>query len=201
MFVERPLVSDNFNRADVSPIGAPWVTITGVPDLQIVSNHIEGTLLNNRGGAYYDTTFAQNHFAIVNVLAGVANFLVGPAVRIQASVESYYFASIEGIGADSPIRIGKYIAGSLTTLASTTTTTASTDNVKLLSFSSSHTMSKDGTFLLSVTDSDLQDGRAGVILQVDPIATADTQIDNFSAGNVEFLPESTNYKWPMIMSG
>jgi PKD repeat protein len=155
--VDPFVMTDDFNRADADPIGAPWVTITGQGDVAISSMQLKGSVeASPGGGAYYNASFDNNQYSQATI-AAMSN--VGVTVRTSPTERSYYrFQVIDAANAD----IGKYVNGTFTQLTPIAGTFAAGDVIRLEVSGSTLTAIQNGSTVGTATDSDLTGGFPGV---------------------------------------
>ena len=169
--------TDNFNRADVNPIGGNWTTIGALSAVQIVSNAAKGTNASGRSAAYWNAdAFANDQYA-QTVVPFTGGLYDGPVVRAATGAETYY--NFRPNGASTAI-LYKAVAGTFTALGSGWAFVAG-NTLKL---------SIEGTTLTGYingvaqdptqTDSALASGSAGIRFY----GTGGT-LDDFEAGNTE----------------
>jgi hypothetical protein len=134
------MATDDFNRAN-GGLGANWSEIDtagGSGALAIASNVVTGNTLTPSASRYTAASFADDQYAEVAV-GGLAfngaSYRVGPICRASADTDTardYYFAWVLDDGSSTrTIQVGKVINGAQTVLASTTTTVANTDVLRL----------------------------------------------------------------------
>jgi hypothetical protein len=157
--------TDDFNRANESPLASPWIAPDGVSTskFDLLINHVVGN-----GGAtiqlmYYNFAFAGDHYSQATLggsdLTAVATY-AGVAVRIQASGQSaYVYGIIAGAGS---YKIQKINSGTFTALQTCSGTPTVGDVLKLSVSGTSLTGTVNGGSTCSATDSDHSGGKAGL---------------------------------------
>jgi PKD repeat protein len=147
--------TDNFNRADADPIGAPWVTSTGQGDVAIEDNVLRGDPAL-AGGAYYNASFDNNQYSQATI-AAMSN--VGVTVRMDNTVRSYYRFQI--VSATSAL-LDKYVAGAYTELAAIGGTFGVDNVIRLEVDGETLTAKVNGSTVATLDDPDLTGGFPGV---------------------------------------
>ena len=192
-----PLATDNFDRADNLDLGANWTPTTG-RSLQIVSNHVEPTLLaTGDDESFTGRSWAVDHYSRANLTATGTMDLsgVGISVRSQAPIRTYYDC-VANKAASNNISIGKEDSDNFTLLAQVTETWSDGDEFTLAVSGAGILAYHGSTLIATATDSALTTGEPGI--RYSAVLTAGT-IDNWEGGNFFLFDNiSTNYKWPMI---
>lgn len=181
------LFSDAFTRADSTDIGASYdATYTGKSNLQIVSNAVRGTTLSTGNIESYNGTLPNDQWAQVTYTtytAGLSGY--GVFVRMTAPTTATWYST--DTDASNNWRILKSVAGVETTVATSTTTAASGQVIRLEV--SGSTVARlilyvNGTNILDTTDasSPLTSGRAGLGVWV-VTALGNSVLDDFSCGD------------------
>ena len=150
--------TDNFNRANEVPIATNWSTAGNSNGMYLVSNqlHGPGTL---EGCSYWDADAFGNDQYSSGTCITTSPWGGGPAVRISASVQSYYFF---GIG-NGYFRGCKYVAGVFSQIGSNYTSTPANGDVLKLSISGTTlTPTLNSVEQSTRTDSSLSAGSAGM---------------------------------------
>jgi hypothetical protein len=194
--------TDDFNRADTtaSDLGANWLTLTGLSQGgQILSNKASAVatqvcrqLLNV---ALADDQWAQATVANTNYGA------VGLILRGDAGVADGYFFDFWGIPAGGIEIYYRQNSGTTTSIANTALDVANTavlgDVIRATAIGNVLTAYINGVAKLSVSNTSLMNGVAGIFLDASPSGPAtDATIDNFIAGNV--TSSSTTVYGPAI---
>ena len=178
----RTLVaSDNFNRADESPLsgGGNWATVTGFNNFRIVSNQVtQVTEPSDTAARYSGVTWPDDQWSQVTIAdATLQNG--GPAVRMNTSgtASSYVFVVVA-----SEYRIYRISSGSATSIASAAGTFANGDVLYLEIQGTTLIAKKNGVQVLTVTDATHSAGGAGIH------GFSVSALDDWSAG--DFLSSS-----------
>jgi hypothetical protein len=103
------IYTDNFNRANESPIASPW---TGTDRPQLLTNQVAGLTASTDQIAYYNNTFANNQYSQASMAVLGNNALAdgcGVAVRVQSATKSAYTAELYTNG--TVLSIFKYSSG------------------------------------------------------------------------------------------
>lgn len=121
--------SDNFNRANETPLAAPWATSYG-GGMQLVSNVAQSTTSTDRG-SYYTGTWGADHSseAVIGNLVNSTNY-AGVLVRADGSGNAFQLGT-DGASGAAHTFFGRWDAGSFTELAGIVTTFANGDVIKL----------------------------------------------------------------------
>ncbi len=166
-------ISDNFDRANANPIGAPWVTVTGANPLQISSNTCKGTVSGQHSIAYYNTALSANQFAQAKV-TGTDTYVL---VRVSSSANTWYAACY---AATNILRVKKCVNGTITTIGAdySVTITSGTSVIRIEANGTTLTPYVDGVALATRTDSATATGYAGGDVW------SNGNLDNWSAGDL-----------------
>jgi hypothetical protein len=111
-------ITDNFDRANANPIGAPWSTVTGGANLQIVSNRVRGTSTTIPNTARHTTALAtRNHYSQARVYFTTSTSAVSAnvATRVSTSTHSYYSAG-KALEQPDVVNITRCVNGFWTTI-------------------------------------------------------------------------------------
>jgi len=124
-----PTRSDNFNRANETPIGSPWVSSVGGGAL-LVSNALTSTASTDRQ-SYYNDTWGSNQesFATVGNLSVRTNY-AQLGVRMDSSGNALVLITDGTSGADGT-EFGRLTSGSYTALGGISTTFSNGDRMRL----------------------------------------------------------------------
>ncbi len=190
-------VTDDFNRADASPIGGNWTTGPGFTGLRVVSN--ECAKIDSFAGeaaAYYNAaSFADNQYSQYTPTVLGTNTDQGPIVRCATSgtTKNCYVANTY----ITDEQIFKFVGGTYTKLLSVTTSdVVNTDVIRVEAEGSTIRWVKNGTSQGSVTDSSLTSGAAGIF-----IYRPDCRADNWEAGDIGGAVVSTNRRVAALIPG
>ena len=174
-------VGDQFNRADASPIGGKWTTITGQTGLKIVSNEVTGITDGTSCAAYWNAdTFNNDQYSRVTLTNVGVIADVGACCRMSTSAASYYFANSN----TTDKSLHKVIAGTYTVIAAVSFTNfVAGDILELQCSGSTLVFLKNGQFVGLGTDSSLTSGPAGLSSYQQAC-----RLDNWEGGNLTGAP-------------
>jgi hypothetical protein len=163
------LASDNFQRANENPLsdGGNWTKIPGIFESpnQIVSNLCEGTQTNSCGNFYSGITWPNDQYSEFT-LATLTTGSLGPVARCSSSAETYYRLQLAASGGSQAVGINLMNAGSSSTLGTSSNfSTAVGGILKIQAQGTTISAWYNGAQKLSVTDSTLSSGSAGIYLQ------------------------------------
>lgn len=179
------LASDNFTRAN-GGLGANWTVNSSIGisgPLTISSNNA----VSGSSGANMDV-----YTAVAAPNDGYAEITLGSAVdpttdsgvwviyRASTTAETGYFAQCNTV----ETRLYKMVAGVFTQLGSNGPAGAAGDVIRIICNGTAHTVTKNGTSIITATDSAIASGGAA-------IGAAPTQVDSislFSFGNLGTVP-------------
>lgn len=175
-------VSDNFNRAN-GALGANWTTTAGT--FAIVSNQATVTAVatNIALAAYTGTTFANNQYAQVQWLGGGG---WGGALCIRCSNSAITGYVLSGVSGTASI-LYKFVAGTSTVLASGGPAFTLNDVIRLEAVGTAITAYKNGTVILTATDSSITSGYPGI----GGINFVGGILDGFYGGNLSWTSSAT----------
>lgn len=182
------LASDNFNRAN-GGLGSSWTTVTGNGAPQINTSQVNTVAVGNDSYAYYNgVSWPADQWSqcALKTVTGASGKAAGPIVRAVPGANTFYLFHAEGvIGSSTVLEIRKCIAGAYTTIATTgATSTVATGDVLYLEVQGTTLVArKNGTFVLSVTDSSIGTGNAGIGVFSDTGAVTDAALDDWSGGD------------------
>lgn len=151
------MASDNFNRADVSPIGGNWSSPTGGGGFQITTNAVRGTTGGFNVTYYNAVVFANDHDSQC-VISTIHDG--GPAIRVSSSAFTFY--AIETFsGTDT--RFIKMVAGVQTTIGSGISGTYASGNLwRLVGVGTGLEMFYNGVSQGTRTDATIASGSSGL---------------------------------------
>ncbi len=194
------LASDNFNRANESPLASPWATGLG-GGLQIVSNQTQGVTAGSDNLSYYNGGIAwpSDQYSQAK-LAGSFDLSNARAVVIRWNGTSGYLLSAGPTTTDSIIY--KCVAGTfsaLFTIPASTLTWATGDVVSLEGRGAILIARQNGRIIGSKEDFTFLDGFPGLYTQTAPAAL---NWDDWSAGDFGRTPGALlNQGDPVIIPG
>lgn len=182
------VATDNFNRA---AIGANWQGLfTFDGDLTIqASTVVRGTGTHNPSRWNGAGTFANDQYSIVTIVAfggiDVADYYFGVIARASADVDSgatntrdFYEMIVQDVSAKR-IELAKTVNGTRTILASSATSSfANGDTIEIECEGTAIRGYRNGSVVLSATDSDLASGKPGLI------GSDANTMDNWEGGDI-----------------
>lgn len=169
--------SDDFNRANESPLGGNWTSQNdSFPNL--ANNRIEGALGNGRQDVYWNAaTFSANQFSQVQVVtvSSGTQFVYAYVRMADNPTETRYALRTDG----ATTIIFRIVTGTQTQLQDTSTTTTSGDTIRLSVVGTTLKAYKNGSQIgTDQTDANIASGRPG-------FGVFETAIlDNWSGGDV-----------------
>lgn len=172
--------TDNFNRADVNPIGGNWTTITGQTAQQIVSYAVKGT--SGTSGSYWNADTPNNdQYAQIKVWFTSGDYGAGPVVRCSISADTFYTLIVTD---RTTAQIFKVVGGSWTLLGGSSITISYFNNGDLIRLEISGTTLTPiiaGTTYATRTDSAITSGMVGMLNNYN---NAYTYLDDWEGGNL-----------------
>ena len=203
---------DNFNRANALDLGLSWDA--GYTDrisdtnLQIVGNRVRATAVRDNTETYTGVTLANNQWAQVTLATATGTRVMVPRLLLRFSAPGaktgYEFAlGRGGIGFTS--RIGRWNAGVFRQLAAENATAwVAGDVLRAEVEGTTVRLYRNNVLVLATTDATIASGRAGITIYAATLA--DVELDDFSAGNLTVIPDSTPPTVPgnltgMVLSG
>lgn len=197
------VASDNFNRADESPLAAPW-TVQGANNLVLQTNTV-GKLAASDHYSYYAgaASSADQYSQASEVSAGIVAHDWGPAVRVKGAgaasnqAEGYAFDAYQWNGSNFAGLI-KHVGNSFTQLtAGISAAYAFGDVLRIEAEGQALRGYRNGLLLTSHSDPSLTTGQPGLfVFDVNVGATA---IDNWSGGDLGGLGGSFIASKPRIV--
>ena len=191
--LRRTMAEDDFNRADNVDLGTSWdAGYTGQSNAQIVGNRVRsGAAALDSIESYNAVAFPSDQWArcLVATIQGAG--ICAPRVSLRMAdpptQSMYEMLALRNVAGEQS-RIHKFVAGVHTILANENVTTwAAGDTIAGEAIGTTLTLYRNESTpaLLTVTDSSLTSGRAGITVFTDVIA--DTEIDDWSAGGFDYL--------------
>ena len=163
------IATDNFNRADTWPsgdLGANWTVMTA--GLAIADNAVKSmpffTQPNYGSLSFYNAVSAPNdHGSFVELVTVPGGPVMGPCVRCSGTNLATSNAYWAYILSDDRTIILKIINGSASVISSTVTPGWATNDIAgITAVGTLITIYKNGSFVVSGTDSDLATGQFGI---------------------------------------
>lgn len=181
------IIEDTFTRANNTDLGSWWDVQTGQTNAQIVSNRVRATTLNLDAVENYNPlAFSPNQGAeiLIATIQGVVVAIAAATIRADPAANTYYYGTaVRNGGGGETTEIKKRVAGVSSVLATESATTwAAGDTLNLQVRGTSLVLLRNGTSLLTVTDTSIGFGRPGLILFVDISGNlADLEIESWQA--------------------
>jgi hypothetical protein len=155
--------SDNFNRANETPLAGNWTSVTGQPGtLNLSANAVSIGNAGNDAAYYYTGTWANDQTSSVEVTASnsSAGAGAGPVVRAATGANTFYRAVVDSTG---NYEVGKVIAGTFTSIRTGTVSFANGLALKLSITGTTLTLFYNGTQVgATMTDSSIASGKPGI---------------------------------------
>lgn len=157
--------TDNFDRADETPIASPWAAQTGVDAMRLISNEVLTNISANESAAYHSIVppndqWSQAVLSTLETSTADIQYGLGPAVRMQTGDSRKYRACC---------RTGQILlllwdnVGGRTQLGSTFSGTVSVgDLIYLEAVGTIIRVLQNGVERINVTDATLSSGRFGM---------------------------------------
>jgi hypothetical protein len=147
-------VADNFNRADETPLAAPWTKHAGTGTINLSSNALARVTSGDLYEYYAGAATGADQFSKATVVAVPSGNDWGPAVRIggagHATLEGYFFEC----GAANAL-VGKHVNGAFTSIASFFGVQSAGDNFQMEIAGSAITCYRNGVVVKTTTDTSL----------------------------------------------
>ena len=172
------MASDDFNRANETPLAPPWVKAFGA-DFNLVSNAVQGTTSANSLWYYNGSASSADQFSEATMASAVPGNDWGPAVRVGGAGDQdcYFFDQYNGAGGG----LSKFVAGQFSTITTGGSPIATGDSQRIEVEGSAIRGYVNGTQKHSATDTSIsgQGDGAGLF-----IYEAGGAIDNWSGGDL-----------------
>jgi hypothetical protein len=164
------LASDAFSGANVNPLPAPWVTVTGSAAMQRFNNAAIGTNVGGSSASYYSgVTWPNNQYSEITVTIDINSGgaeAVMASVRTSTSANTYYQGGLDSValGGSSATgaKIRSVIAGAFTILVNFSVSPVVGDVFRLIAQGTTLQLNRNGVSLGSTTDSNITTGNAGI---------------------------------------
>lgn len=187
------LASDNFNRADNADLGASWDVLTGNNAFSIVANAVSpANVGDDSAESNNSVTWPNDQYSQVVLItsgySGGANDGVGVGVALRCATGARTFYRIVAAGAISNgTELAKFVAGSYTSLGNSSQAWVTTNILYGEAVGTTIKVKRNGTDIISVTDSAITSGRPG-LSHSGPSAAA--VLDDWEGGDlgVAFTP-------------
>lgn len=191
------LASDNFQRANVSPIGGNWSPEVAGKTAKIVSDVVTNVTVSTQGDSYWNAlTWNADQWSQVTVSSFTASGFIGPSVRMSTSGAdtSYKFVgatSGSGVGTLGNWLLAKRVAGTQTTLFTAPLTVSAGDVLLLVVIGTNLYVYYNGTMVCTVSDSSISSGAPGFNVDAtsaSPSLQANASISAWSGGTFQNAP-------------
>ena len=200
---------DNFNRANTLDLGTSWDAGHTTPvrpntHLQIVGNRVRATTaMRDATETYTGVALANNQWAQVTLATANGTGAMAPRLLLRFSApglkSGYEFALGRG-GLGFTSRIERWNAGVSTPLAvENATAWVAGDVLRAEAQGTTLRLYRNNVLVLSTTDATIASGRAGITIYAATIANV--ELDDFSAGNLTAVPDSTPPTMPSSLTG
>lgn len=178
--------TDNFNRADSTDLGTNWDVQTGEGQWEIVSNEARPRFFDGDCTENYNAiTFANDQYseATLKALTAASGGGRGPGVacRCSTSAHTYYRSTANSNASGNNHELVKFVAGSATSLGFIDADFAVNDVIRIEAQGTTIRTKKNGTTQISVTDSAIASGRAGVCYSSQGESA---QLDDWAGGDL-----------------
>jgi hypothetical protein len=177
------LLSDNFNRANETPLASPWIEfyVSG-GNINLSSNEVAGAAATD---CVWHNSGASTTDGYSQVTIATSSNYNGPIIRGQTGTTSCYFAYY----GSNLARIYKFVNGAFTLISDSSWTSASGDIVKIEVSGTGLTYYINGASQVTGSNSDISGvGFGGIFMTV---TTA--RLDNWSMGDL--LSTGGNLAW------
>lgn len=194
------LATDNFNRANETPLGGNWTSGGDLSTLNLISNAV--SLVpppNNDASAFRNTpAFPADHYSqVVITVTGAAGSGPGVGVTVRMATGQNYYRIALDHAATSNCQLGKQVAGTFTSLGIMTKAFSDGDTLYLEMQGTQPVSKLNGTAFGSwSTDSALASGRPGIAYSslVTSFSLDNWEGGDFAAGGaVQTLPDTTHF--------
>ena len=191
------LASDNFQRADASPIGGNWSPEVAGGTAKIVSDVVTNVTASTKGDSYWNAlTWNADQWSQVTVSSFAASSFIGPSVRMSTSGAdtSYKFVGAttgSGVGTLGNWVLVKRITGTQTTLFTAPLTVSAGDVLLLVVIGTNLYVYYNGTMVCTASDSSISSGAPGfnvVATSTSPSLQANASISAWSGGTFQNAP-------------
>lgn len=159
--------TDDFNRANAN-LAAPWGTMSGEVTFAVVANQCTPTGgLGSDAANYYNNVFGNDQYSqfVLKALSGgtpSTDSGGGPAVRCSTSARTYYRIIIHAAASNNTV-IAKFVAGAFSLVSGYATVPWAVNDVVRVEVSGTRiTVKRNGSSVLSFTDSSIASGVAGI---------------------------------------
>ena len=175
------LATDTFNRADSSVLGSNWTTISGNAAHHILSN--QALSPDDPSADYYNAVVWPNDQYSQAIMVNAGDAALGEdngpglCVRAAAAANTMYFAMFNNHGID----LYSVVASSYANIGNYDTAQANNDVGYLEAQGTAIKCKQNGTQRISVTDSSIASGRAGLFGANEP--SVNPLMDSWEGGD------------------
>ena len=154
--------SDNFDRANETPLASPWATGASV-GVNLTSNQFKGSGNTDCTSLYNSGTWGNDQEAQITVGGGLASGTqyIGVSVRLSTTGNGYTFTT-DGVTGTGHSVIDRFDAGVTTEILAITMTATAGDILKLRVVGTRLTAYKNGVAVGTVTSATYASGFPGV---------------------------------------
>lgn len=174
--------TDDFNRANETPLAGNWSKSTGSSsaNINLTSNAIVASAAGDKFYYWNAASFNNDQYSQTRYPTfSSSSFDGGPACRILTTGLQGYWTSPRDASL-SEQAIHKLVAASYSTVATALTTFANGDTLRMECSGSSVLGKKNGTTIVSATDTSIASGPAGVFIY-EGVTLDDWQAENLTA--------------------
>lgn len=190
------MASDNFNRANETPLAAPWTKNGGTGNFNLVSNGVQASVSDDKYYYYAGAVSSPDQYSQATMVSAPSSQDWGPAVRIggaghTTTPEGYFFDVYIG-GSSGGVQ--KHVNGAFTIIAATASSVAPGDTLRIEVEGTALRGYKNGVLLTSTTDTSLASAGNGVGFF---IYETGGSIDDWSGGDLTAPPATAagQYGW------
>lgn len=202
-------VTDDFNRADSLSLGANWTEVESSAEAaQIVSSRLRMSRSTTlRGYAYHNQALSANQYSEATFAAHSGGAFCGPCCRMDPAgslASATMYCCIIDDGGSPDLRIHKFVnqnfsIGSGAQIAVKSFTWSLGVRVRIEANGTTIRVLVDDVEELSVEDSDISSGRAGMGAQFGTAGgLVSGDFDNFEAGDLGGAAASQNNRRPWV---
>jgi hypothetical protein len=183
---------DGFNRANSITLGSNWTPLLGTTatSLQVTQNQVQSAALSPAIGKemyYGGLTWGPDQYSEAQVVAAGGNGYAGPSVRMTSN-DTHYACVVSNTGVSiASVAILLDLAGTYTTLASSTTATVGAgDTVRCQVQGTVLTLldRTTSTTLLTATDTSITAGYPGLVVSAGSTSVASYSLMNWAGGDL-----------------
>jgi hypothetical protein len=179
------MATDDFNRANETPLAGNWAHSTGGGALRLSGNQVIGPATSGDTFAYYTPgTLSADQSSKITVTSTAGAMDMGAAVRISDSALTGYWVSCF----NGTLEIAKLVNGSYSTVAGGFGTVTAGDIIELKVVGTTLQVFKNGTQVgTNQTDTSIATGRYGIFAYNSAITLDNWEGTDLSTGSASFL--------------